>query len=99
MVQGELRLAASLGLPLLVVVFCDNSLNRIEIKQANRKYPSWGTLIEPTDVARLAESMACEGAAVERAPALARLLAGKRPKGRPLVIGAHIDPAQYTQQF
>jgi hypothetical protein len=43
--------------------------------------------------------MACEGAAVERAPALERVLAQKRPKGRPLVIGAHIDPAQYTQQF
>lgn len=99
MVQGELRLAASLGLPLLVVVFCDNSLNRIEIKQANRKYPSWGTLIEPTDIARLAQSMACEGAVVERAPALARLLAEKRPQDRPLVVGARIDPAQYTQQF
>ncbi len=99
MVQGELRLAASLGLPLLVVVFCDNSLNRIEIKQANRKYPSWGTLIEPTDIARLAQSMACEGAAVDHAGALGRLLAAKRPKDRPLVVGAHIDPAQYTQQF
>jgi acetolactate synthase-1/2/3 large subunit len=99
MVQGELRLAASLKLPLLVVVFCDGSLNRIEIKQANRKYPSWGTLIEPTDMARLAQSMACEGVAVERAPALERLLAQKRPKDRPLVVGAQIDPAQYTQQF
>jgi len=99
MVQGELRLAASLGLGLLVIVFCDNSLNRIEIKQANRKYPSWGTLIEPTDVARLAQSMACEGAAVDSAAALSRLLAAKRPKDRPLVVGARIDPAQYTQQF
>jgi len=99
MVQGELRLAASLGLELLVIVFCDNSLNRIEIKQANRKYPSWGTLIEPTDVARLAQSMACEGAAVDSAAALARVLAAKRPKGRPLVVGARIDPAQYTKQF
>ena len=99
MVQGELRLAASLGLPLLVVVFCDGSLNRIEIKQANRKYPSWGTLIEPTDIPRLAESMGCAGARVDGAAALSRLLAAKRPKDRPLVIGAHIDPAQYTQQF
>ena len=32
MVQGELRLAASLGVDPLVVVFCDDSLNRIEIK-------------------------------------------------------------------
>lgn len=99
MVQGELRLASSLKLHLLVVVFCDGSLNRIEIKQANRKYPSWGTLIEPTDVALLARSMGCEGAQADSPAALQRLLAGKRPNDRPLVIGATIDPAQYTQQF
>jgi acetolactate synthase-1/2/3 large subunit len=99
MVQGELRLASSLGLGLLVVVFCDGSLNRIEIKQANRKYPSWGTLFEPTDIEPLARSMGCEGATLGSAIALQRLLAGKRPKDRPLVVGARIDPAQYTQQF
>jgi acetolactate synthase-1/2/3 large subunit len=99
MVQGELRLAASLGLGLLVIVFCDNSLNRIEIKQANRKYPSWGTLIEPTDVGPLAQSMGCEGATVDSAAALSRALGAKRPKDRPLVVGARIDPAQYTRQF
>jgi acetolactate synthase-1/2/3 large subunit len=99
MVQGELRLAASLKLPLLVVVFCDGSLNRIEIKQANRRYPSWGTLIESTDIVQLARSMGCEGAEAKSAQALERLLAQKRPKDRPLVVGAAIDPAQYTAQF
>jgi acetolactate synthase-1/2/3 large subunit len=99
MVQGELRLAASLRLPLLVIVFCDNSLNRIEIKQANRKFPSWGTLIEPTDIERLAQSMGCEGATADNAAALDRLLAARRPKDRPLVVGARIDPAQYVRQF
>src|SRR3546814_16951585 len=48
MVQGELRLAATLKLGITVVVFCDNSLNRIELKQMQRQYPSWGTLIAPT---------------------------------------------------
>jgi acetolactate synthase I/II/III large subunit len=99
MVQGELRLAASLGLGLLVVVLCDNSLNRIELKQANRSYPSWGTLLDPTDVERLAQSMGCEGAVVDSAAALSRLLGAERPKDRPLVIGARIDPAQYAHQF
>lgn len=33
------------------VVFCDNSLNRIELKQMARHYPSWGTRIDPTDIA------------------------------------------------
>jgi len=99
MVQGELRLAASLGLDIVVVVFCDNSLNRIEIKQANRSYPSWGTLIEPTDFAQLAPAMGCEGVMVDNAGALERALSGARPKDRPLVIGARIDPAQYARQF
>ena len=99
MVQSELRLAAGLGLDLLVVVFCDDSLNRIELKQAKRSYPSWGTRIEPTDVVQLARSMACEGAMVDSAAALTRVLAEKRSGDRPLLIGARIDPSQYTVQF
>jgi acetolactate synthase-1/2/3 large subunit len=99
MVQGELRLASSLGLDPLVVVFCDNSLNRIEIKQTNRNYPSWGTLIEPTDLVQLARAMDCEGVMVDSAAALSRTLAAARPKDRPLVVGARIDPSQYTAQF
>lgn len=99
MVQGELRLASSLGLDPLVVVFCDNSLNRIEIKQENRKYPSWGTLIEPTNIPLLAHSMGCEGVTVDSAASLSRALADARPGDRPLVIGANIDPSQYRAQF
>ena len=99
MVQGELRLASSLKLDPLIVVFCDNSLNRIELKQSQRNYPSWGTLIEPTDIAKLAESMGCEGSIVDSAAALERAVSGKRPADRPLVIGADIDPSQYAAQF
>jgi len=99
MVQGELRLASSLGLDLLVIVFCDQSLNRIELKQSKRNYPSWGTLIEPTDIALLAPAMGCEGVMVDSAEALSRVLGGEKPKDRPLVVGARIDPAQYTAQF
>jgi len=83
----------------LVVAFCDGSLNRIEIKQANRNYPSWGTLIERTDLARLAPAMGCEGVMVDGSAALDHLLAGKRPTDRPLVVGAMIDPSQCTAQF
>jgi len=99
MVQGELRLAASLNLPLTVVVFCDNSLNRIELKQMTRQYPSFGTRIDPTDVAQLAGSMGCEGANVDSAAGLEKILSGSRPSDRPLVLGVAIDPAQYLTQF
>jgi acetolactate synthase-1/2/3 large subunit len=103
MVQGELRLAASLKLGLVVVVvFCDDSLNRIELKQAARGYPAFGTRIDPTDMERLAQSMGCDGVAVDSAAALETALARPRSdiaRGRPLVIGARIAPAQYAAQF
>lgn len=99
MVQGELRVAASLKIDPIVVVFCDNSLNRIELKQMARQYPSWGTVIEPTDIALLARAMGCDGVEVDSVKALEGALAGPRAKDRPLVIGAKIDPAQYAAQF
>lgn len=99
MVQGELRLASSLGLGIVVVVFCDNSLNRIELKQTARQYPRTGTLMDPTDMARLAESMGCDGVTVHTPETLEAALVGRRKLDRPLVIGAEIDPAQYAAQF
>jgi acetolactate synthase-1/2/3 large subunit len=99
MVQGELRLAATLGVGITVVVFCDNSLNRIELKQMARQYPSFGTVIESTDVPMMAESMGCAGAAADNAKDLEAILAAGGPGDRPLVIGATIDPAQYAAQF
>lgn len=99
MVQSELRTAASLGLAFRVIVFCDNSLNRIELKQAARGYPPVGTRIDATDIVKLATSMGCEGAMVDGPKALERLLAEPAPEDRPQVIGAVVDPAQYTAQF
>jgi acetolactate synthase-1/2/3 large subunit len=99
MVQGELRVAASLKIDPIVIVFCDNSLNRIELKQIARQYPSWGTVIDPTDMQMLARSMGCDGIEVDSIKALEGALSGPRAKDRPLVIGAKIDPAQYSAQF
>ncbi len=99
MVQGELRVAASLKIDPIVVVFCDNSLNRIELKQMARQYPSWGTVIEATDMSLLARAMGCDGVDVDSVKALQAALAAPRAKDRPLVIGARIDPAQYAAQF
>ena len=99
MVQGEMRLAASLKLGIVVVVFCDHSLNRIELKQTARQYPAAGTRIDPTDMVRLAESMGCAGIMVSSSKALESALANNRDDSTPLLIGAEIDPTQYAAQF
>ena len=98
MVQGELGLASSLKLGLKVLVFIDNSLNRIELKQMARQYPSTGTVIEPVEIGALAASMGCNGTVVDDERALADALAVD-PGTTPLIIGARIDPSQYAAQF
>lgn len=99
MMQPELRTASARGLALKVIVFIDNALNRIELKQMARQYPSTGTRIEPTDMELLARSMGCEGVTVDTQSALEKVLAQQAPADRPLVIGVKIDPAQYLAQF
>jgi acetolactate synthase-1/2/3 large subunit len=65
----------------------------------NRQYPSWGTLIEETDMVKLGESMGCDGVMVDSAAALENTVMQRRSSDRPLVVGAVIDPAQYVAQF
>lgn len=101
MAQGELQFAADRGLGMVVVVFCDNSLNRIEIKQMLKQYPSELTRIGSTDMVKLAEAMSCHGAFADNSKELERLLDDAKTNhlDRPLVIGAKIDPDQYVKQF
>ncbi len=99
MVQSELRLAASLKLGIVVIVFCDNSLNRIELKQMVKEYPSTGTVIDSTDTVQLARSMDCVGFKASTIQELEKLLSSKLPADKPTVIGVTIDPAQYLAQF
>lgn len=95
----EVRLAASLGLPLTVVVFVDGSLNRIELKQMALGYPSVATRLGDTDVVGFAVAMGCEGARASTAEELASVMAGIGTRTHPLVVEARIDPAQYASQF
>jgi acetolactate synthase-1/2/3 large subunit len=99
MVQSELKVAVSLGLGLLVVVFCDNSLHRIEMKQMVKHYPSVGTRFEASDIVKLAEAMGCDGERADSKEALARIVARGAQLTRPLVVEARIDPTQYVAQF
>lgn len=99
MAATELRLAAARGAALAVVVFVDQSLNRIELKQAAAGYPSTATRIEPMDLVRLAEAMDCDGVRATSVAELEKAVGGINRLDRPLVVEAVIDPAQYEAQF
>lgn len=99
MAATEIRLAAERKLPIIFVVFVDNSLNRIELKQMARGYPSTATRIEDSDIVKMAEAMHCDGVRATSIPELERAMASAQSITRPLVIEARIDPGQYEAQF
>jgi acetolactate synthase-1/2/3 large subunit len=101
MTAPELAVASRLGLGLVVVVFSDGGLNRIELHQAAVGYPLAATAVDRTDIPLLAESLGCDGVRVENVSGLEKALWGAFGTGRtrPLVIEARIDPAQYSAQF
>ncbi len=102
MTATEMRVAAALRLPVVVVVFADGSLNRIELRQQLMGYPSTGTRMGGTDLPALAEAMGCNGVRVETPAALEKALVGLAARSagsRPLVVEARIDPSQYEAQF
>jgi acetolactate synthase-1/2/3 large subunit len=101
MTATELSVAARLGLGLVVVVFSDGGLNRIELHQASVGYPLAATAVDRVDIPLLAESLGCDGVRVESLSSLEKVLSGSfcGDRSRPLVIEARIDTAQYSAQF
>ena len=99
MAATEMRIASALGLPVTVVVFADNSLNRIELRQQLMGYPSTATRMDGMDLVALAEAMDCDGARADSPAALEKALEGIGARSRPLIVEARVDPAQYEDQF
>jgi len=99
MAATEMRIASALGLAVAVVVFADNSLNRIELRQQLMGYPPTATRMDGMDLVTLAEAMDCDGARADSPAALEKALAGFAARSRPLIVEARIDPAQYEAQF
>jgi acetolactate synthase-1/2/3 large subunit len=99
MVHGELQLASEMGLGLVIVVFCDGSMNRIELKQMQLGYPSTGTKFKQSDLVGMAQAMGCDGERAETPKALEDVLAHANGLNRPLLVEASIDPTQYEVQF
>jgi acetolactate synthase-1/2/3 large subunit len=99
MTVAEVRLAASLGLPVTFLVFVDGSLNRIELKQTQQGYPSVATRLDDMDLVAMAGAMQCDGVRVESVSDLEKCLSGVEGLSRPLVVEARIDPSQYLAQF
>jgi acetolactate synthase-1/2/3 large subunit len=99
MVIGELALLDEHKLPLTIVVFRDDTLSLIKLKQERMQLPETGVRTGSPDYALLAKAYGGHGVVVDNVEAL-RSAAHEALSARCFtLIEARIDPAEYRRQM
>jgi acetolactate synthase I/II/III large subunit len=99
MAVAELQTAQVEKLPIIVVVFDDQEIGLIRVKQEIKGIPLHGVKIGGIDWEKLGPAFGADGAMVETEKALGDALGAAVKSGRTTVIGARIDPSGYVAQF
>ncbi|MDP6510363.1 MAG: thiamine pyrophosphate-dependent enzyme, partial [Dehalococcoidia bacterium] len=99
MMLQDLETAVRLKLPLVCIVFCDNTLSLIQVVQRRREYPDYGVGFKGTNLAGIARGFGACGVRVDTLEDFERAVAaGLREKG-PVVIEVPVDPEEYQKQI
>ena len=99
MVIGELALLAHHKLAITIVVFRDDTLSLIKLKQERMKLPESGVVTGSPDYAALARAYGGNGCIVRSTPELAKATRAALKSPRFTLIEARIDPAEYRKQM
>jgi acetolactate synthase I/II/III large subunit len=95
----ELMVAPTDTTPSVLVALMDRSLTQIEVKQERRGLAPVGAALPPVWCAKLADAFGIDGMDVTDADELRAAVAKGLRGDRPLLIGAHIDPAPSRDLF
>jgi acetolactate synthase-1/2/3 large subunit len=95
MVLGELATLRDLDLPVVIIVYVDESLALIEMKQRERQLKNLGVDFPGTNFVALARAMGGKGVAVGNRKALARATRAALKADRFTIIAAKIDRQSY----
>lgn len=99
MVIGEMALLAEHRLALTLVVFRDDTLSLIKLKQERMKYPETGVVTGSPDYCQLAKAYGGNGVAVDSVAGLKKAAQAALRSSRFTLIEARINPAEYRQQM
>ena len=99
MVIGEMALLERHKLKLTVVVFRDDTLSLIKLKQERMGLPEVGVRTASPDYAMLARAYGGHGVVVEDLESLERAARAALDAATFTLIDARIDPAEYRQQM
>ena len=99
MVLGELATLRDLELPVVIVVYVDESLALIEKKQREGQLPNVGVDFGGTDFVALAEAMGGRGVAVQDRESLAKAVTDGLAADSFTIVAARIERRAYDGRF
>jgi len=99
MAVADLQTSVHEDLPIIVVVFDDQEIGLIRVKQELKGIPRHGVAIGGIDWEALAKGLGAVGAVAETENELGDALSRAVKSGKTTIIGARIDGAGYLDQF
>jgi acetolactate synthase-1/2/3 large subunit len=99
MVIGEMALLEQHQLPIIIVVFRDDTLSLIKLKQERMSLPETGVVTGSPDYALLAKAYGGHGIVVQSIADLKKSAQAALKSTRFTLIEARIDPAEYRRQM
>ena len=99
MAVAELQTSVRENLPIVVVVFDDEEIGLIRVKQEIKGIARFGVGLGGLDWAALAAGFGADGVVVESEHALGDALQAAVASGRTTLVAARIDGGAYVDQF
>ena len=99
MMLQDLETAVRLNLPIVILVFCDESLGLIEMVQRRRNYPLYGVHFNKVKFASVARAFGARGIRLRSIEELPEALLGGCDSDRPTVVEIPIDGSEYLDQL
>jgi len=99
MALAELQTRARENLPILVVVFDDEEIGLIRVKQEIKGIAPYGVGLGGVDWEKLAGGLGADATVVDTEQGLSNALSAALTSKRTTVIAARIDPSGYVAQF
>jgi acetolactate synthase-1/2/3 large subunit len=99
MALAELQTARQEQLPIIVVVFDDQEIGLIRVKQQIKGIPLHGVKLGGVDWEKLGQAFGADATSVDSEKGLAAALTAAQASGRTTLIAARIDASGYVAQF
>ena len=99
MTIAELQTSMRENLPITIIVFDDQEIGLIRVKQEIKGIPRYGVKLGGVDWEKLAQGFGVDGAVVNTEQALGDALQTATRSSKTTLIAARIDPSGYVNQF